>query len=656
MSKLFVAGLALSLAQVVFAADYRVEQCGYAKNKKFEVVVRETGDKIGGRTNEKGCVVTTLRDNRGRPGNNIHIEVEGASKVSLTIPGGSGSSQQPQVNRPTQSSQPHVAAKPQVPAKPQVDLSKVRNQAENNGRCFANLVVKLYSPVENYMYNLRYGLSAGEAAYNLGDRIFFSKTNDFLNGKGQGAAHGQPEGESAGRSQAMSDANSNARAAIAGQFIANVGKKGQPVINTAAPQVNSSGLTRSVGVTPLSQRYESKAQEIANLVRSLRVQEDGIAIGYVDIYGDFVFNTFFTRDYKWETLGSFYRGERAWELFKRNRIGDRCENGVNYYENLDRYANDDEARRTFRNKFQSAYENVVDEKFYKAVTKRNESAWITGLTLGKQIAADHVRDLGYAAGYEESYRASSRQAYNSAYGSAYVEAAKDQEAKFKSNAVITSLSTSLVNNQGTVDGFGVGQPIFIRINEAVNAGMQNANAEVKVSGTGLVTGKSSTLNIPYQSKITNHQGTDPAALISTDVKPDDELQLVVNFMDQTQRMSVKITWENTVKSLIAVESKAQKDIMLKYVNYHLMKEYNDMSCSVGGTCAYAKAKKTTLMERLIAAKSQVRVSGQTVDPTILNALAADLKLAMGEKPSGFWHPYKSAKWLEFDEIIKEMKK
>src|SRR5437016_906389 len=65
---------------------YELNACGFKANKNYNVNVKNSGLKQGGQVNSSGCVKTTFRNGKVKPGDKLTIVVDGSSSQEESVP------------------------------------------------------------------------------------------------------------------------------------------------------------------------------------------------------------------------------------------------------------------------------------------------------------------------------------------------------------------------------------------------------------------------------------------------------------------------------------------------------------------------------------------------------------------------------------------
>ncbi|MCC6278467.1 MAG: hypothetical protein IT289_11190 [Oligoflexia bacterium] len=571
---------------------YQLEKCGFGSGTPFTATVRETNDSISGQVSPSGCVKTTFRNGRAKPGNNIIVEV-GSQKFSETIPGGA------------------PAPGPTNPGLPSVDIRDVEKSASDNARMIANRVVEIYGEAENFRYNLYLGLREGVALYNWTAAYSYEGTGDYRSGYALGQNEGRDQGYRAGESAGRSEGSTNGGIEASSRYHAAVDRGTSPDLTLRVPQANYAGAQPSLGeIKSIDARIQDRAEEIR---RSLSRYQ------YFD-------NTDFMTIYRWnnyqhDLVKGWYREDWAWEAWRKQSLGGNYQNALDYYAKISdssRTANAGEASSAFRRKFKSTYDLVIDEKWDRSVRATNPTARTLGLAVGQSVAREMARDLGYRAGYSQSYQASSIPAYRSVYESAFREAFDRRVVHHNNNVVVENVQGRVVDTQGGINYFVPGHPMTVILDRVSNAGLLKGRIDVSVRGAGASVGPAQSFEL---EGLSSNKGVpvklSPVGTVA-DIAPYQDVQVEIVIGAHRLAQNIRVNFTSLVWAL-GSEGKRQ------YVDY--LKKYLKLEWDKASGDAY-KPGKNSLLEQLARTHLQMSPSQRLQ----VAQVREELRTVYGAKP------------------------
>ncbi len=626
--------------------DYEMETCGLSRNEKFKILKNGSDINRGGRTDASGCVKTTFRNGVVKPGDNLVIVINDKNQASETIPSGGSSGNGGGGNNGGHKPSPAPSPAP-IQSLPSVDLGAVRDTAENNARCMANAVVEGYGRMERYRYNFQKGLRQGIYIYNWSNLGELRTTSDYIRGAQDGEARGSSEGLVQGRQAGASEGQSYGSSAARRSFSAAVDTGAAPNLDNTPPSPSYQG-SRSAVPSPrtVEERIGALNGEVQSWLRSVDFAYDG---WQWDPWGDYwsPAKLYSINNYDFELVRSWYRDDWAWNLWRQKSFS-RCKNQVGYYDKISdssQTKNSQDAERTFRSRFKSEYDNVIGEKWAKAVRRDEPAAFDFGRSMGVRVSQDYARELGYYNSYSTSYSATSINGYHETYASGYRNGFDTSKKLYENSSVLDDMTAEIKAANGR--SFGVGTAINVNLKSVKNIGRQPAEPKVTLSGN-VFAATTKKFKMGYSESLKEPQVFTAIAFVGTGGAPNQNSQVTLKVDSLSQDFNINSDWSETIQNIATTSPEVSKAIV-DYMKYHLALEWKDVKSGLGSN-KYKTPLSDTLLEKLADSYNQ----GNADLKGKLKPKLSELRSTLGERP-GFIYFDDRAKWDSANKIYESTK-
>lgn len=587
--------------------------------------------------NENRCA-EHFYDNKDIDNGDVLIVVIGDDTKEFTVKG-----------LPTNDTPPPVVT-PEDPRK-EMDPKKVKIYAEQAANFFANRVVEIYGKVENYKYNFYVGFKKAASFYsNLG--ISIQNLPQYGYGQKNGLSKGYEDGYSHGQQKGIQEGTSVGRQDAVDRFYAAVENSGSLDVNAGAgpDSANYPGTNPSIANPDLNNKFTTYNNDYYQELKSglnfdAEVEFDSDLNG--NIYGGNVsLSDYYSwNDYKNEVLFSYWKSENALNLFlskklikstsvDHNKVKANNEMIAKYKEITDSnlYKDADQNRRLFRSTFINQYDDVIGYKWNKEVyDKSNYAAQSRGEYYFTQAIQAYAYDVGYQNGYIENYIPRNIQGYRHSVGPAYVKSFNETVNYYSNNPVISEVQLDIVNQDGK-KSFSVIDNIIPVLSRVVNAGKVAGKLIVRIQQNNAINNAVNNtleIEIPALTRFTSSQALGVVSQVSTSVKPEDQIDLVLTTNAGNKSVRMTMSWHQTVKQ-ITKDIPQRQQILSQYLSQHLGKEMKDMR-SVFKKNKYKHEPENTFAGKLVS-------TYQTLNPQeqqLLNQFQTSIVSGIGKRPRDF---------------------
>lgn len=638
------------------AVWFFVGKKGYAKNgigqreNKFENnCAVKTYNNASNDLFLKGGEVFAAYDENGKEPIQTNPETVQIPGQSTPPSGGNPPGNNPPGGNPPGNNPPPVTI-PEDPRK-EMDPKKVKNYAEQAANFFANRVVDIYGRVENYKYNFYVGFKKAASFYsNLGISVQNlpqygqGMENGLSQGYNDGYLHGQQKGASDGKYLGRREAINRFSSAVQNENSLNITPGSEP------DTTNYSGISPSLGNPDLNAKliehngeYYSEITSEHNFSNEVEFDSDltNYLYGHRVSLGDY----YSWNDYKNEVLFSYWKSENAFSLFlsKRliksssvdyNKVKANNELIAKYREITDPslYKDAEENKRLYRHTFINQYDDVIGTKWNNEVYGRpNHSAQARGEYYFTKAIQAYARDLGYRNGYIQNYVPRSIQGYKTSIAPAYFQSFNDTVQYYSNNPVIENIQLAIENQDGK-NSFAVIDNIIPVLTTAVNLGKVPGKIRVQVQQNQNLNNASNTtleIEIPGLTRVTSKKQLGVISTVSTNVKPDETVDIVLNTNLGNQTLRLSTPWHQTIHQT-AKDTPQRQQILVQYLSQHLGKEMKDMR-SVFKKNRYKHEPNTTLAGKFVA--TYMTLSQE--ERQILNKFQPAIVMGIGKRPTNF---------------------
>jgi hypothetical protein len=665
--------LTLSLPLALHAADckiteagdgYRVERCGATPGTSFKVTNKRTNESIPGTVHDDGCAVTTFRNGRAAPNDNLLVEVTGLSNASCTVPGGSSNSQQkqdsPQKNsgntQPTQQVQQGDKRKQYTPA-------EVRETAELAARTYANSVVNSLGKIEKIRRNVKMGFDDAASdieAYGGNPANTRSYKSAYSTQENQGG--GEYEGRNAGINRAQSDASQLASNDISSAIekVLSASGSGIPDFTSTKRTDLSQSLNSFQGLhspkTPPASMDERRADIDKSLQQNLKhyYLDSGSGDEEVIVLADSEFTRQFTFVDLWGQQAdksalvlSHWRGDNAFNSWKQGELRNPKDTTVSRYNNMidsNITQNADSNVDTFARAFVSEYNNVITDKWNKMVLSEDSNIQHDARQIYMEEYGKMSADLGKYDAYESSFGKASIDGYRNALISDYNQSFASKQSQAENSSLLTDISVTIVPDQQSI-GAAMGDQFTVILNSAKNMGAKDGVIQLDLVIDGRIINSLSQPMTRY-SKLANAVTFSSAIKIASELQtsPDQKMSISVRYAGvEIARTNLNLTLEGLVAKLASGSDSDIQSRALTMIKSELLKEWQNSG--VGNQ--YNNGNGDKKLERVVNTFKRLDSASQQN----LRRYSNDIQSLFGKRPTGFFSTTKD----DWDGAMKLMK-
>lgn len=437
----------------------------------------------------------------------------------------------------------------EAPKKTQADLEKVRNEAENKGKFYANRIADAYdAKAANYAYNFIIGVQAEENLFANSPHAQSAKMSGYNAGKSKGVSPGKLKGEDDGNTLGSSRGTLDVTGQYRSRLDSPEDKNWAASKDSKIPSYTAGSFPGGLNTNYLDHLSQDSAAYISGLPSSLRQ-------AIMDHNNNFhvkldLFNLLFAFD----NFKSQYPEQTA------------------YYQNLSQHENAAEAQRLYESVFTQEYTDIVDDKILKEIKKQNDKAQADGFNAAKEALVHVTYNKGFNEGYEAAAKEAAAIAFNSAYTKSYQTAFDNRVKYLNNNAEIEGIVTSIVDSDKKQE-FVIGQPVTLIINEFANIGRKGGTFEVTLSESINAT---TTIEIKGSSRAKNVEFKDIANISPSSKLGQQPVQICIDDK-YCSKQNIELKWENQIKGLTktGVSEKASNDIAL-FIRGVLLDEWKEI--------------------------------------------------------------------------------
>jgi len=435
-----------------------------------------------------------------------------------------------------------------VPELPMADLQKVRNEADNKGRFYANKVAEAYNHGRaNYAYNYILGIQRANETLSGSPSLMAAQDRGSQDGESNGAPVGANKGTTDGQYQGSEIGTSHVTQQYRSILASPVDAKWKATAD-ATPPSYSGGSFNGGMMTDYSQSLErSTSSDISGLDSEL---QSAIRSRNLDFYkGISFFNVYFA-------LSNF-----------RSNYPDQAA----YFDNLNKFGNADEARNLYDRVFSQSYSEVVDDKILRKIQAVNQSAFNDGFNAAKQALIEVAYGEGYNSGYNSAAIAAAKAAFAKSYDQSYKTSFEKRVQYLENHAEIENIVTSIVDSEGKEE-LVIGQPVTLLVKSITNIGRVGGTLDVEL-GQSIVA--KATINVSGLSQVKDLKLENIATISPTAKLGQQPVSLCIGGACTNQ--SIELKWENQIKGLTkkGVTEKASAELSV-FIRSVLIDEWKEL--------------------------------------------------------------------------------
>ncbi|MCB0420681.1 MAG: hypothetical protein KDD61_06780 [Bdellovibrionales bacterium] len=649
----------------------KFEVCGVKPGAKFQL----EGSSVGGTTSKQGCARGTFN---GKSGTHLKFIVDGETKGSYTVPKytkGPGRDDSRTNNNDSRNKDNDDQARRDEELRRQKEreareraererqaqereaaeraLKKARNSGENAARFFANRYVETYGTLENYRFFFARSYRSTLLSQVDGDR--YKDWRSYSIAYQDAEKKGLVDGGIAGERDALKLIPPKAQGEVLKRF-KTAASSGNPA-DTSLPAniyVPYSGA-RSSQVQPDSLRtyVRNYNDDFHDLLRQRRFGDiEGFIIRWDLFKSDlWALELWIDNEYQGSDLSSWYGAEWAFNSWQDSYFGRSGQSERQFYRKASW-----EQKREFEQSFKDEFRQVIDRKWYRAITNGGTNAALWGHRDGTDkaslVSEQYASDKGRFEGYVEGYTSASISAFNQVSTEIYTEAFEKAIDDISNGIFVdtSAIQVSLASNSQVIPGAS----LSFELDNVINYGLK--------TGSILVTIQDTYINVPIDyASSTNPQPIilkDAIAVSDTASSGDFRIPVRVNG-DLVAQVSVTITWESTVLSLSQWQpADPQFKIILQKIVNKIEDEWNH-KIKDGGTFEGVhyrepnnlyKSDMGTYNPSTYLGKMVAALKGKTMDSQGRALLKTELKRAFGSRP-GFFFSDDRGKWDSANQLI-----
>lgn len=438
-----------------------------------------------------------------------------------------------------------------------VDLDKVRREAENKGRFYANQVAARYDGgLANYAYNYAMGLRQAESQWGGRPQQLPSYEEGSSIGRREGALIGDAQGRNDGTSTGV-----NMGITQVTQQYRNILRENQKGIS---PQWKAS-MDATVPAYNIGSYSAGKNTEFKDFLIGEINQSPLQSYGSLKqlVFERNLNLDHYVGDVFWKTLFAFSDFESKTEYKEQ----------AAYYHKLTdaEYENAASARQTYVDIFTQVYSDVIKEKIAKEIQESNSRARSAGYQAAQVALSNVAYNKGYNEGYTQSAQSAAQKAFATAYTVAYDKAFKERVRYLDNNSVIEGIEAKFLDSENKEE-FVIGQPVSLHILSLTNIGRKGGSLEVVLKGSleakekVEVKGLSQVKNIVFKDigKI------DPSSQLGKQI-------IFICISGVCFDQSLELKWSNQIKGLTkqGVDSQASEDLA-QFIRGVLLNEWKEI--------------------------------------------------------------------------------
>lgn len=635
--------LGLFLPAIGFAAItkdgnyYELKNCGHKAYTDYTITVKQNSSiRKTGSVGPDGCVFYRFKTSEIKPAQNLIIELKNGKVLSETVPSDSTYVPEPSpvnpnpVNpKPTPSPTPYPPMpSPQLPS---ADLSKVRATAENQARMIANRIVDKYGRAENARYNMAQGVHEGVRYYLTISNLYGDQY--YKSAFAYGTQKAQTSGLEVGQAEAQRQAGATAKQDVFNKFRAVVDTSMQPDLNLSVPLVNYPGAVAQIDAPrSINDRIRDRDNEFYNYLREFEYLERK---SFYEIYG-------WGSGYQFELIRSWYRQDWAWQAWLNRRLGGSYENEMEYYQKISdpsKTANYSEAQNAFISRFKQVYNNVIDDKWDRAVQAPNPTYRGFGFQIGQGIGKEYSHDVGYFDGYRQSYTQASRDGFSQSFRTQYEREFYEAVRVHQTIPQVAEVTVKLADKVNGVHYFLPLQHFDLLIEKAVNVGAQGS-VSVSVNGAQVSGVPAQEAQLPALSTTKEVIKLENVGLLNPDVSPYKPTPVNVVVGGKTQILYVQVYFDSVMKTLGATGQRRFVDYGVLWLK-HEFENY--------GKGSFYKSD-SSLLKRLVA----VHLALVPQHKVNISAYREDFRAVLGKEPGFFSGAAKKEAWRDAQSLINQL--
>lgn len=431
------------------------------------------------------------------------------------------------------------------------DLNKVTQVASQQARRAANEQAQKYGGYLNKLYNFVSGYVAG---LNLNVNSLAAEAQ-YQIGSSEGLAAGTSVGLEKGKAEGLAQGQTNATKSVLSQYTAALDSdtaKFSATADTALPAFG--GIPGSINLLVQSEDISRTTEQKNKIIYAFN-KLDGSDLGQKGLEAIITGNRNFVNLYP-EDYGAYYQ----WRLFQNNPQDQ-------FYPNLAKKDNGEEAQSLFKDTFISEYQRVIDDKVETKLKDSRPDVYASAKALGQEVILQQQRNKGYSQSYRVAHLQSSQDGFAKTYAGAYEKAFRAKTTELDNTVSIQGIKAKIVDEQGG-QAFVIGRPVSLVIEEIVNIGQRAGAVGVTVSGA--LDGQS-TLEVKKLSRNKNIVLKDFARISSNASLGTQDVSIRIG--GYTLSVKIDIVWANQIKALGTVTDQESVTFLSQFVEKGLVEEW-----------------------------------------------------------------------------------